>query len=123
MPEALANCSIRYSTSNYSNDSLRRLPRRVPVVKAVQPGGIGADGAGEELDGVHVVEVQVVVEDRGAHVVRRAVVDQVAGCGTDRVVGVPHIASLPVVRPGPGQELHRSQPPRRRWAVVAPEAA
>src|SRR5437879_6643304 len=105
MPEALANCSIRYSTSIYSNDS-RRLPRRVPVVQAVEPGGVGPDGAGEELDSVHVVEVQVVVEDRGAHVVRRAVMDQVAGGGHDRVVGIPHVAALTVVGPRSGQELH-----------------
>src|SRR5256886_11015031 len=95
MPEALANCSIRYSTSNYSNDSLRRLPRRVPVVEAVQPGRIGADGAGEELDGVHGVEVQGVVEEGGAHVVRPAGVDQGAGGGHDRAGGGPYRSEEP----------------------------
>src|SRR2546421_4780231 len=83
------------------------LPRRVPVVEAVQPPWIGPDRPGEELDGVDIVEVQVVVEDRRPHVVRRPVMDQVAGGGHDRVMRIPDVAALAPVGPGAGKELHR----------------
>src|SRR6266851_10224300 len=85
------------------------LARGVPVVEAVEPGRVVADGAGEELDGIDVVVVQVVVEDRRPHVARRAVVDQVARRGHDRVVLVVDGAALAPVRPGARQELHRTE--------------
>src|SRR2546423_5225202 len=98
-----------------------RLAGRVPVVEAVEPGGVVTDGAGEVSDGVDVVVVQVVVEDRGPHVGRRAVVHQVPRRGHYRVVGVVDVAALAPVGPRAGQELHRAQRPRRRRAVVTAE--
>src|SRR5216684_7965690 len=75
-PAVRANCSIRYSMSTYSNNrrgaGRPRLARGVPVVHAVEPLRVGAERAGEEIDRVRVVVVVVVVNDRIAHVGRRA---------------------------------------------------
>src|SRR5579864_8407687 len=124
-PAVRANCSIRYSTSPYSNDGseLGGLAERVPVVDPVEPDRVGAEGSRERLHGVDVVEVQVVVVDRVAHVVRRAVVGQVAGRGEDRVVRVHDVAALAELLPGGGLELHRAQRTRGRRAVDAAEVA
>src|SRR5712691_8779316 len=102
-PAVRANCSIRYSMSTYSNNRRRagrpRLARRVPVVHAVEPVGVGTVGAGEKHDRVDVVVVEVVVKDGLAHVARGSPVNQVSGRGEDRVVGVHDVAALAVVRP------------------------
>src|SRR5207247_10702678 len=70
-----------------------------------------------------VVEVEVVWPDRGAHVVGRAVVYEIAGRGEDRRVRVHDVAALPVVGPRRGQELHGTHRTRRRWTVDAAEVA
>src|SRR5712692_7508354 len=100
-PAVRANCSIRYSMSTYSNNRRRAgrlcLARRVPVVHAVEPLRVSAVGAGKKHDRVDVVIVEVVVEDRLAHVAGRSPVDQVSGRGEDRVMGVHDVAALAVV--------------------------
>src|SRR6266567_5308763 len=111
-PAVRANCSIRYSMSTYSNngrDATRgSLAGCVPVVHAVEPVRVGAVGAGEVDDRIHVVVVEVVVQDRVGHVGRRAVVDQQAGGSENRVVRVHDVAALAIFLPGSGDELHRS---------------
>src|SRR5260370_13908197 len=110
-PAVRANCSIRYSMSTYSNNRRRAgrpyLARRVPVVHAVEPLRVGAEGAGEELDRVRVVVVVVVLNDRIAHVGRGAVVHEQARGGQDRVVRVIDVAALAILPPGSRDELHR----------------
>src|SRR5450631_4080096 len=107
-PADRANCSIRYSMSTYSKCLGGSSSDRVPVVHAVQPSGVGAVGPRERLHRVDVVEVEVVVVDRVAHVVRRAVVRQVASRREDGVVRVIDVPALPVLGPGAGKELHRA---------------
>src|SRR5450759_1688210 len=84
------------------------LPVSVPVIHAVEPPRIGAVGPRKGLHRVHVVVVEVVVPDRVAHVVRRAVVGEVAGRGEDGVVRVVDVPALAVLGPRAGKELHRA---------------
>src|SRR5450631_2842690 len=111
-PADRANCSIRYSMSTYSKCLGGPSSDRVPVVHAVQPSGVGAVGPREELHRVDVVVIVVVLEDRVAHVVRRAVVRQIASSREDGVVRVVDVSALPVFGPRAGEELHRALGPR-----------
>src|SRR5260370_14826857 len=99
-PAVRANCPIRYSMSTYSNNRRRAgrpyLARRVPVVHAVEPLRVGAEGAGEELDRVRVVVVVVVVNDRIAHGGRGAVVHEQARRRHARVLRGIDGAALPI---------------------------
>src|SRR5260370_16216502 len=108
-PAVLANCSIRYSMSTYSNDQTKAgsLAERVPVVHPVEPPRVGPIRPRERLDRVDVVVVVVVVPDRVPHVVRSSVVHQQARRGEDRVVRVVDVAALAVLGPCACQELHR----------------
>src|SRR5450759_140921 len=108
----------KHNTAWLRSEGLRRgghlpspaiaLPVRVPVVHAVEPSRIGTIGPREVLHRVDVVEVMVVLEDRVAHVDRRAVVREVAGRGEDGVVRVVDAPALPVLGPRAGEELHRT---------------
>src|SRR5207245_1994062 len=100
-----------------------KLAGGVPVVHPVEPMRIRAICAGEELDRVDIVVVEVVVKDRLAHVAGRAVMDEVPGRREDGVVRVHDVAAVAPVRPRSGQELHRSHCVGRRWSVDAAEVA
>src|SRR5260370_37449830 len=110
-PAVRANCSIRYSMSTYSNNRRREgrrcLARRVPVVHPVEPLRVGAVGASEELDRIHIVVVVVVAKDRVGHVARGAITHEEAPGGQDRVVRVIDVAALAILPPGSRDKLHR----------------
>src|SRR5260370_3409622 len=111
-PAVRANCSIRYSMSTYSNNRRRAgrpcLARRVPVVHAVKPVRVRAVGAGEELDRVDVVIVEVVVKDGLAHVARGPIAEQAARRGQDRVARATDVAALAILPPGSRGKLQRA---------------
>src|SRR5713101_8441827 len=111
-PAVLANCSIRYSMSTYSNNRRQAgrlcLARRVPVVHAVEPLRVRAVGPSEKHDRVDVVIVVVVMKDGLPHVARRAVAGEQARGGQDRVVGVHDVADLAVLPPGISYQWYRA---------------
>src|SRR5450759_1754516 len=107
-PADRPNCSIRYSMSTYSKCLGGWSSDRVPVIHAIEPSRVGAVGPREGLHRVDVVVIVVVLEDRVAHVVRRAVVREVASRREDGVMRVIDVPALPVFGPGAGKELHRS---------------
>src|ERR1700704_523959 len=127
-PAERANCSIRYSTSIYSSCEAGAAPSstssvRVPVVHPVEPAWIGAVSACEGLHRVDIVVIVVVLEDRVAHVVGRAVADEVTRGREDRVVRIVDVSAQPVLSPRAGQELHRTLCARRRDVLNAAEVA
>src|SRR5258708_25395731 len=113
--------------STYSNNrqptARAWLARRVPVVHPIEPAGVGAVGAGEEFDRVHIVVVVVVVKDGLADVAGRAIADEQTGGGKDRVVWVHDVAAVAVLPPGSGEELHRPLRTRGRRPVDPAEQA
>src|SRR3984893_19163004 len=96
---------------------------RVPVVHPVEPSRIGAVSAREGLHRVDVVEVVVVLEDRVAHVVWRAVADQVARGREYRVMRIVDVSALAVLGPRARQELHRTLRARGRIVLDTAEVA
>src|SRR5207253_576337 len=99
------------------------LTGRRPVVEAVQPDGVVADGAGEALYRAYVIGVVVVPVDGAVHVPGAAHGPQVAGGSLDRVPRAHDVAAVAVVGPGAGHELHGAHGAGAGGAVDAAEVA